>query len=698
MSKEQELYLPFLDALRAIAVLAVIIFHFNSSLLPGGFVGVDIFFVISGFIVSASVSSHQAMPLHRFVIWFYARRFRRILPALLVCLVITALLSVVFIPHAWLSVGVQKTSEFAFYGLSNYQLIKFKNDYFSPSAEFNPFTHTWSLGVEEQFYLVFPIIFCSWMYGGRWRLLSTLMLIVATLASAYHSLALQESNKASAYYLATSRFWQLGLGVALFQWMAHSGKFKVDRIEWDKVSAGGALVSLFLVMIGICGLHPKNTPMPGALGVVAGTLGCIYFLFRRPAEGRLMRLLVSAPMLFVGKRSYSLYLWHWPILVLFRWTVGLDLLWCKITAVFLGCLAALASYSLVEQPVRRAKLLRDIPRYAVVVPGIILCLLGGRLPSLLEAKRAVLSISPPSRNQRDWYPHGDATHRNFRGCVATTRLEGGVENPLLFKKTFMREGCKPPLPPLPEAPQIFVLGDSHALGYMEMLSLYALFTGAKVTTYSIGGCPVLGLMPGREDWPICKSSLKSALEEMRLNHRPGDVVLLASLRLVRFFDQWADGALVGEVAQPKKQSNERLKLVREGELLLRTLTEQGFRVILEAPKPIFRSAPFRCASWYNRFNRACDGGFAVSRGEIESLRKPVLDVFNDYATRIPGVEVWDPMPLLCGARHCSAFLKKRPLFFDGDHLSGFGNRRLLSSFGTLALRSPFPPGGQRLFQ
>jgi peptidoglycan/LPS O-acetylase OafA/YrhL len=211
-------YFPYIDGLRAIAVLSVLIYHLNSDFLPGGFAGVDIFFVISGFVVSASAGAFGQLSLPQFLLLFYSRRIKRIAPALIVCLLATTLASALLIPPAWLSDTNQRTGIFAFFGLSNFILAQTSGDYFSPRSEFNPFTQTWSLGVEEQFYLIFPILFFGWI-GGRTRLLTAVAFGVGFLASLSWSWYLSGTDNASAYYMITSRFWQLASGALLYQYM-----------------------------------------------------------------------------------------------------------------------------------------------------------------------------------------------------------------------------------------------------------------------------------------------------------------------------------------------------------------------------------------------------------------------------------------------------------------------------------------------
>ncbi|CAK0758439.1 exopolysaccharide production protein ExoZ [Gammaproteobacteria bacterium] len=314
-------YFPYVDGLRAIAILSVVIYHLNPAWLPGGFSGVDIFFVISGFIVSASVSSLDRVGLLKFMPFFYARRFQRIGPALIICLLATALVTALLIPAAWLSGSIQETGLYAFFGLSNFMLVKTSNDYFSPIAEFNPYTHTWSLGVEEQFYFLFPLLFFTWSFRP-WRRVTTGLFVVALVASLGYSAWLGQTDKISAFYMIASRFWQLAAGVLLFQIMTLLGR-RFDTSEQPSPGwfTAGALFSLWLIGYGFAVSKPERYPFPGAIPSVLGTLGVLGFLHGQRAENPVMRCLVNRPIVFIGKISYSLYLWHWPVLVLFRWTV-----------------------------------------------------------------------------------------------------------------------------------------------------------------------------------------------------------------------------------------------------------------------------------------------------------------------------------------------------------------------------------------
>jgi len=317
-----QVYVPGIDGLRAIAVLAVMIFHLIPKALPGGFVGVDVFFVISGYVVTGSLLRDSELPFHRFITAFYARRFRRIVPALVVCLCVTVALSVALIPKAWLSESLEITGLRAFVGLSNFALITSDDGYFAPRAEFNPFMHTWSLAVEEQFYVLFPLMLYYWIGrpaspgAGTVRILFAMLCAASLVWCAWATV----HAPSHAYYMLSSRFWELGLGATCY--------LMGDK---QRMALKSAVGSSTLVVIGACLvtaslLFAQRTafPFPWALPAVLGSAMLIVAMSTRGVDSWILRGLSLPPVVAVGLLSYSLYLWHWPVYTLLRWTVGLE--------------------------------------------------------------------------------------------------------------------------------------------------------------------------------------------------------------------------------------------------------------------------------------------------------------------------------------------------------------------------------------
>ncbi|WP_119292751.1 acyltransferase family protein [Azohydromonas sediminis] len=252
-------YFPHVDGLRALAVLAVMVYHLQPSALPGGFVGVDVFFVISGYVVTASLAAHRHQAGARFLGEFYARRLARLAPALVAMLVIVTALYVLLVPKAWFNRAAETTGQMAFFGLSNWWLDRQVVNYFEPRAEWNPFTHTWSLGVEEQFYLVVPLVLLFALrpvHDRRTRRTAILVVVVLAAASfiACHAFGLARGSR-FVFYQLVFRFWELACGVLLYLWGARVSPLRPSLRRWYGWAGWAGLVLVLLAMV---------LPRPGA--------------------------------------------------------------------------------------------------------------------------------------------------------------------------------------------------------------------------------------------------------------------------------------------------------------------------------------------------------------------------------------------------------------------------------------------------
>lgn len=648
-------------------MLSVIAYHLNPHGLPGGFTGVDIFFTISGYVVSASAGQLHGVSLRGFLTYFYARRLFRIAPALIVCLVITALALALFVPFAWLSGTNQKSGLAAFFGFSNFVLAGTDNDYFSPRVDFNPFTHTWSLGVEEQFYLIFPWAFITYLAGHK--RLSAALVAAGLAASLAWAAYLGATNPDRAFYMLTSRFWELAAGVLLYQLRPED--FGARR-PGSALALAGALAGLVLIAAGLVLVPPDATPFPGGLLPVLGTLGVIGCLAGRPA----VKILDNVALRYVGKISYSLYLWHWPVFVLFRWTSGLNTATEQITALALTAMLSVVSYHGIETPPRRAVRRLKLPRIALVGIGVAALGAGYGSASLIFALQPHISRSTVTRHAGDWYPDGGNTSAQYPGCVIATK-KSRIATGEVFAYT--RAGCAGAET---FAHTVFVIGDSHAAAYEAMLKLFALQTGAQMRLYGVGGCSFIGLLD--PPTPQCASFGDAAVKDMLARLRPGDVVFLPSLRVPRMADQYVIYGLAAAQARMASAATAQIRAAGTKAALpvLQQFANAGAKIVFEAPGPEFQSPAFRCADWYDRQNPICAGGDTIPRTAIAALRAPVLAVFAQFSRKIPAVSVWDPLPLLCPGPVCSQSANGEPLFFDGDHLSGYGDRMLEPSFAA----------------
>ena len=664
-------YLPYIDGLRALAVLAVIIYHMNHQWLPGGFSGVDVFFVISGFVVSAAQKHYAGASLAGFATHFYARRVQRIVPAVLMFLVVASIVCALFIPGSWLSDTNEETGLYAFFGLSNFILASASNDYFSPRTDYNPFTHTWSLGVEEQFYVAFPLLFFLWA-AGEWRSLrhvSTFAFVTLLIASLGVAWWFASENPTLGYYMIVSRFWELAVGVVLYQAMVLKPEF--FAAIGPRIRRAALATSLLLIVVGFAFARPEAFPYPWAFAPVLGTAGLLALL-GGGASGLIFRLLSGRIAVFLGRISYSLYLWHWLVIVLLRWTIGIGSTLSYFIAASATLALATASFKFVESPLRYSTVLRRQPKLAVVAGALGAITLCWAFSYEVFQHQYRLSMSV-TKDEALWHSGGvDISKGACPLRISRTEIHGG-------ELRRMDPACSARGP----RGRILVIGDSHAGAYLPVLWKFSMETGTGVLLYRRQGCSYLSLFrPARDTSATCQEFTSAITTEILREARRGDVLFLPSLRLARFGDQWAN--FPDESARKAMSGAEAAQLraaaVDEAVALLRPLLDKGVHVVFEAPKPIFRAPPFRCSDWFNRSNPVCEPGFEMNRADLLAYRQPVMQSYAAIASQVDGLLVWDPFPILCPGEPCRARVEGTPLFFDGDHVSGYGNMRLYGGF------------------
>jgi peptidoglycan/LPS O-acetylase OafA/YrhL len=667
-----------IDGMRAIAVIAVILYHLSPGLLPGGYTGVDVFFVISGFVVCRSLLASPTEPIIKRFGRFYARRLLRIYPPLLAMVMITAIAYKVFAPPAGLGYTSMDTAFYGLYGFSNVYLSSSSiNDYFGESSDFNPFVHKWSLGVEEQFYLLIPALVIFAVYRGANAVHGPLM-IAALLIGAISLVSfawcshLTAARPLAAFYLLPSRFWELGAGVILA--LVTNGR-RVDighRFRFHWVSFVGPL----LVMLGFVRAYPF--PYPSAILPVVGAVLWIASIVYQEEASSVNRLAGSSIVAWVGRLSYSLYLWHWPVIVLMRWTIGIEGIGMKSLACLLFSGLAIVSYYGLERVSNRIQRLLDgelllgvsIPRRATDLSDKLVCL--PIMPVVLCV--GMLSIVACS------YAIGRVNSSRRIGQSIITR--DAWDNPWIPRSPVLPLGVMN----IGEAERewsdrkLFVIGDSHAEGYSEMLSMLRRDKGVSVYIEGRGGVRVGSFI--KRQTTVDKELQRNFLDYVSRHANRGDVVFLAALRVERLCNQ--DYAIPMEEAIARRDSPEaeaeRLDALEEGSLLIKELADLGLEVVVEAPKPVFKAPPFRISDWFNHMNPVGRGGLTIDREFVLRHRESAMKSIEFIKRRFGNVHVWDPLPILCPDSSCSAFDGELPLFFDGDHLSSYGNRKLYPDF------------------
>lgn len=634
-------YRPDVDGLRAIAVLAVIVYHMGLPRLPGGFVGVDVFFVISGYLITRLIAHELAE--ERFSLWrFYDRRIRRLLPAFAVMMLVTAAVAVVvLLPRDLARFG----SDFAAaaLALANYQFAR-HSDYFDPRADLNPLLHTWSLALEEQFYLVFPLFLWAVWRGGR--RLAVVVLCAATVASLGLGVIATAIDPNLAFYMLPTRAWELMLGSLLALGAAPAPR----SVSGREIGAGLGLCLIAMALV----LLREGMAFPGAAALLP-CLGAALVIWAGEGggqPGKLFRLLSSRPLVFVGLISYSLYLWHWPIIVfakhLTNGALGLPLQ-AAILALTFG--AAILSWRYVEQPLRRGTIVWPTPRrrflgLASFVAACLLLGLGLRIGDGLPGRLTPLAASLEAASE-DYSPFRRACHadaRSLRQLSQSCILGAAVE------------------------PEVFIASDSHGVELSAALGAMLAARGKSVRQLTASGCPpAVDFSPPAR--PLCAAFWRLKLDEIA-KEPPKTIILLA---FYFHFDK----------------SEERDKFWRGLELTARTLRAAGHRILLLGPIPPHPdgiTVPGALARWAQFGRDPAAYTFAL---DIHAAKG--IEARLDHISRSVGAEVVEPMHVLCPALlNCRAYIGGKPLYFDDLHLSVAGAElfvhvALLPALSSLAL-------------
>ena len=334
-------YRPDIDGIRAFAIVAVIAYHAFPELIPGGLIGVDVFFVISGYLITSILVSSLSFD-EKPILNFYIRRVRRILPALMVVLVsVYAFGYIALYADEFKELGLHIFSGATF--ISNFVYLS-EAGYFDHSAELKPLLHLWSLAIEEQFYLCWPVLL---LLAMKTRITLTRLVMLLFLTSFVISLWLSNQHPSWAYYLPLSRFWEIlsGCFLAALNWQ---GRPASDSCRMSKFVNPIAILILLSSVFWIDG-H-KNFPGWQALPVVLATVWLIRY---SKINHWSYSLFANRGMVVVGLISYPLYLWHWPILSFLAITELQPSPMLRLGGLALSCLLAAMTYKLIERPIRK---------------------------------------------------------------------------------------------------------------------------------------------------------------------------------------------------------------------------------------------------------------------------------------------------------------------------------------------------------
>ncbi len=669
-------YRTDIDGIRSLAVLSVIIFHLNSEWLPGGFLGVDVFFVVSGYLISGIILRENHFQTFTFKN-FYARRVKRIFPALFTVLILSAAVGT-FLLHPTTYLNFMKSSRYASAQLANFFFAS-KVDYFEEGFAEQPLLHIWTLGVEEQFYLFWPllIVLLFWLFKSKKRQDHSLntnkigsapqkrrhlpffkeldidkkIAVVFVLLSLFSFIAcyiLAEANHNIAFYMFYTRAWEFCIGgfAALGVLGAPSSK-KINNII--------SLVGLFLLCVSFFIVEKEFLNVSFLqIGVIIPCVGTVLIIISDHRTGLANRLLSMKVPVFIGRISYSLYLFHWPIIIFYRnFHIGSELSFtASLWILSVSFILATICYFLIEQPARKSK----IPDRFVLISALLAITVFATGFKTLEAYDTatwrIKKYSDGKSSQYSAVPKGCVTKYKppvkYIECKATTKQN---------------------------APYIALVGDSHTIHYLKSAVVWARESDYNVLYFSVAGCPMLlgdirfGNNINAYHEQRCKEALPFFASEIVYNDNV-DIILLAQRfdllhngkgylanKDINYFFKDSSGK---RIKDHTKYYSDQLAITTE------TIRKTGKKLMILKQVPLF-PGNWDC-DWEPRLKKwlSPDSLCSYNTNFIERWQRPSID-FVDEFLELHQISSFDPMLYLDKPRK-----KNRSLYENMDHLNGNG--------------------------
>ncbi|MFD4838680.1 acyltransferase family protein [Achromobacter sp. NPDC058515] len=648
LPQEKPGYRADIDGLRAVAVLAVVVFHLNKSWLPGGFVGVDIFFVISGFLITGILTRKIESGSFSFVD-FYLSRARRILPAAYFCIAVTLMIGTIFMVPAD-ATSLAASAGFSTVSAANFYFWKFLDtSYFAAPSEAIPLLHLWSLAVEEQFYLFWPLVLLA---AFRWVKPSMRVGIFVTMmaASFYVGQAFLHTDPSFSYYMLPARAGELIIGALAYFAINRVGRLPHALSEVLALS-GAALVAFSVVFLSESNGFPGYAAVPPTLGAALVILGGS----ARPTL--VSRILGIRPLVAVGLVSFSLYLWHWPVMAFYRYAYGAPTARGYITCVSLMIAMTLISYFLVERkfrvPKTSARLTPSIKfavTTAVLASMSLYVFITGGASSLAKPEDYVAKLQALDWDTR---PAGEYAFncqmRDFDPAVLTD------------PRCVLGDNSEPV--------RTLLWGDSHAAHFVGFFKVIAEQQGIAIRNASVSSCP-----------PILRNSRSYTIAAIRQTCADFNDAMEKNVGLY-------DTVILGSHWFGVDTGNARSDI----EATVAELSSRVRQVVVALNVPIFLTFDRQCerkALIIPGLN--CD----VQRDRDDGFEVGINGFLSSMTKKYPNVALLDVRDYLCDEMRCTPHFDGQSAYFDPIHLSLAGSERIgavAAAKGQLPFDLPWKP-------
>ena len=645
MTERSLRYRPYLDGLRGIAVLLVFIFHSARPGLPGGFIGVDIFFVLSGYLITRILLSQYQKTGRIRIANFYARRIRRLMPAVVFLVVVVVMREALWGDVLELA-GRLKDSIATLFYFENWNLISQADQYFAESASASPLRHAWSLSIEEQFYLLWPVLLLPVLIWGRkrpWRSIGIVAALVAA-STVVMAVLFEPQLIARAYYGTDARVQQPLMGAVLAM-VTHrlanrERSTTQNRYLWPTIA-----ISALLVLFAAARVFTGDSPgyyRGGSLLVAVAAALLIYALEQAP-EGWMARSLGWQPIKQLGRISYGFYLWHWPVILWLAVPAGFTF-WER-RVVNLGQFAltlaiSIASFIILENPIRDGTIaLGRLKAPATIAFG---------LTTIIAAAALSYTILAPDQSDLATAAIAD---RSYEPCPndpqPCVKVEGASST----------------------SPTVVLVGDSTAQSYDPALKELARKYGFRYVQAAVGGCPISHrLLATGENGELHKPSNFTCFDEMPgihdkvVNEYKPSLIIATSWNET---NQHTDGDVLLEKGTPEHIAAVESSL-REA---LTYLTSGGARLALIDVLPPSYSVD--CLDKGSPTSEACTRPVTDASGE-----GPYNQIFHELASEMPSVYSISMTDVICPNTSCPLTFDGIVLRYDGGHLTASASRHL----------------------
>jgi len=650
MAPAQQVYRPDIDGLRAISILLVVLYHGFPKVVPGGFIGVDVFFVISGYLITSQIYGQTKAGSFSFLS-FYARRIRRIFPPLIAVLIFVGVYGYFRLnlnDFTQLYKHIAAGSVF----ISNFVLWQ-EAGYFDQQSSLKPLLHLWSLAIEEQFYLLWPLLVVALTaVSRRYQSILTWTLLLLCAASFVAGAHLAEHDIVAAFYSPLSRFWELGLGGLLAVWQMN--RVVVTHFDWGRRAGNIAAAAACTALIACALLLTDNNHFPSLLTTLPA-LCALIIIAAGPDSITNRELFASAPMVQLGLISYALYLWHWPLLSLLR-IEKMELVSSAATWLALAASVALAvlTRAILENPIRnnsaRGMSIWLVATFTCI--GIVSMLVYKRellCPQRIQLQRQVYEQVRTAWREfnDDGIPHGDCV-----GLIAR-------DNPAFRNcHTWGAANAKH---------TVAVWGDSIAVALRPAFFAIIREQGWRVIEFSHSGCPpIVGVYRiDRTDLECNTSALPSLIIEAIRQIKP-DVVFLIGRWNLYYHGHIKNDVLV----EPTFITDRPGKLTADSsrKTFERYMPETIHQLSEITRVVVFRDTPILKVPVYIGVATHPDT-FEPKVSEMKRFEAAINHVIDTAVAKAPNAIAFDPTVRLCDSTKCSAYLDGLPAYFDEAHLT-----------------------------